>query len=160
MRKFFNISFFAGVCVLLAGCKTATQSPRQAFLATLGSERSNCVQVYEVSTESLRAQEDEVLKATKIATHGIREAISQCSADCPAVSERLERIEHIAEVLHNDRIKVIKRLENEYDPKTDTILFCHFRSNHSRELAWVIMRGAKVKTKIVFAEGSIQTDDP
>ena len=116
--------------------------------------RADYVQLYEVSVEGLRERDEEVFRATtKIATHGVRDAMKQCTNDCPAIRERLDWIEHAAGVVHRNRLQLTERLERECDPKTDTALFYHLRAAAREELGWVVMRGRNIKSRIVvFAD--------
>jgi hypothetical protein len=136
--------------ITYCGCSKAPQSPREAFLAEITDSRSDYVQVYEVSIESLQELEDEVLKATKLAVRGVRDVMKEEALESRALSERLERMEHVAEMLRRDRMHRIEQLKENYNPKTDTILFYHRKSEMSEEMAWIVMTGCEIKRRIVL----------
>jgi hypothetical protein len=148
----------AAALVLLSGCASPPISPREAFLASVRNERTNYVQLYEVSVESLREREDKLLSVTAAIISGVRES-SKRQTNSPALEERLQRIGMVAETLHKSALKKLAELERMYDPSTDCILFFRYDSGAQGESGFLITHGGKVKRRLVFGENWI-SDSP
>jgi hypothetical protein len=141
----------AAALVLLRGCASPPISPREAFLATVPNERTNYVQLYEVSVESLREREEKLLSVTAAIVRGVRES-SKGQTNSPALEERLQRIDLVAETLHKTTLKELAELERVYDPRTDCILFFRYHSGAQDESGFLLTRSGKVKMRLVFGE--------
>lgn len=140
--------------LVLVSCKTTPLSPREAFLLATKTQGADYLHLYEVSVEVLRDRDEEVFRATRIATRGVREALLECTNNCPVLQERLEWIEHAAKTIRSNRLQMVERLETECDPKTDTALFFHLRADGREELGWAVMHGTKLKSRIILDDDS------
>lgn len=139
----------------LVGCRTGRMSPREAFLSR-APDRTNYYKLYEVSIESLRAEEDRILRLTKGFTKGVRSVTTNCPP-CAPLQEHLSRVDMIADKLHKPDVAFIERLQKDYDPKTDTILFFHYWDSSQDEVGfqdygYLVTRGGVVKKKFAFGE--------
>jgi hypothetical protein len=152
MRSFLTIGICFLLSLLLVGCETTTVSPREAFLSATKTRRADYLHLYEVSVEVLRDRDEEVFKATSIATRGARRAMELCTNNCPILQQGMERIEQLANNIRSNRFQMIKRLEVECDPKTDTALFFHLQTDSREELGWAVMHGRKLKSRIVLVD--------
>ena len=106
--------------------------------------------------ESLRAEEDRILRLTKNFTQGVRGVTTNCPP-CPQLQEHLSRVDMIADKLHKPHVEFMERLEKSYDPKTDTILFFHYWDSSRdevgfQEAGYLITRDGIVKKRLVFGE--------
>jgi hypothetical protein len=146
----FLLAVLTGV---LAGCASAPQSPRTAFLDGLPAGRNNYVELYEVSLESLRQSEERVLRITKSIARGVQESLLECTNACPPVQRRLDRIQKVANELNKDSMDKIRDIEAAYDPKTDSILYFHYKSGSTDEAGYLVATGGSLKAKYVFGEG-------
>ena len=139
------------VVALVGGCSSPPISPREAFLATVPGERTNYVQLYEVSLESLREREDKLLSVTKAIVNGVREG-NKGQTNPAALEERLQRIDLVAETLHESTFQKLAELEQVYDPRTDCVLFFRCCSGAQQESGFLLTSGGKVKKRLVFGE--------
>src|SRR5688572_30769627 len=104
----FALLFSLGLLgVASTSCRTAHISPREAFLSRT-PDRTNYFRLYEVSIESLRAEEDQRVRLTKNFVAGAREA--NCKA-CPELQQHLSRLEMIADKLHTPHVEFMDRLQ-------------------------------------------------
>jgi hypothetical protein len=139
--------------VVLAGCASAPHSPRAAFLEGLPAGRSNYVELYEVSVESLRQGEEKVLLITKSIVKGVKESLLECTNACPVAEQRLAYINQVAEACNKESMGKIREIEAAYDPKVDSILYFHYKSGSTDEAGYLITCGGSLKARYVFGEG-------
>jgi hypothetical protein len=145
-----SISLGVGL-IMLGGCASPPRSPREAFLDTLGKERTSYVQLYEVSVESLREREDKLLSVTAAIVRGVRES-SKVQTNSPALEERLQYIDTVAERLHKSALKKLAEVDRMYDPRTDCLLFFRYGSGAQEESGYLLTSGGRVKKRLVFGE--------
>lgn len=140
----------AVLATALVGCQVARMSPREAFLSRT-PDRTNYFRCYEVSLESLRGEEDRIVRLTKNFSKGVREASADCPA-CPALQERLSRIEMIADKLHQEHVEFMRKLEQVYNPKTDVILFYHYWAGDLQKAGYLVTRDGTPRRTFEFGE--------
>lgn len=138
------------LAVVIAGCHTPQKSPREAFLSRI-PDRTNYFRCYEVSIESLRAEEERILRLTKGFTRGVRESTTNCPS-CPSLQEHLAYVERAADTLHTSHVEFMKQLEAVYNPKTDTILFFHYWMGDTQDYGYLLTRDGVVKRRFTFDE--------
>ena len=119
-------------------------SPREKFLSRTAN-RTAYAKLYEVSPESLREQEDKILRIKKSFVRGVREAINQ-GVD---INERLTQIENFSELLHSQSLEDIRELELGYNPKTDVILFYHYWvEDDKQDFGYIVSRDGAIKKTV------------
>jgi len=136
--------------VAVVGCATTPKSPREAFLSRI-PDRTNYFRCYEVSIESLRAEEERILRLTHNFARSAREATTNCPT-CPALQEGLARIERVADTLHKPHVEFMRQLEAAYNPKTDTILFFHYWVGDTQDYGYILTCDGVVKRRFNFDE--------
>lgn len=125
-------------------------SRREAFLSRT-PDRTNYFRLYEVSLESLQAEEERIVRLTKNFTQSIRQVTTNCPA-CPVLEEHLSRVESIANRLHKPHVELMQQLEKVYDPKTDGILYFHYWAGERQEAGYLVTRDGIVKKRFTFGE--------
>lgn len=138
------------VLALLTGCQTIEQNSQQAFLIATKTKRDNYVNLHETSIEAIEDRDEQVFRATKIATQGIVESLKDCTNNCVHLNERLNRIDLIARQIQTNRAQMLMQLKSKCDPQTDSVLFYHLRKDDLEEVGWAIMRGGAIKAKVVI----------
>jgi hypothetical protein len=141
---------FVMLAVMVVGCSTPQMSPRQAFLLRT-PDRTNYFRVYEVSPESLRVEEERIVRLTKNFTQTTRQVSTNCPA-CPVLEAHLSRVESIADRLHKRHVELMQQLENVYDSKTDAILYFHYWAGERQEAGYLVTRDGIVKKRFTFGE--------
>lgn len=144
----------AALVLACAGCASNPLSVRERILEQANIPADDFLQIYEVSIESLVKREKEVRKSAKLATKGIRQAISETpkAKSEEAVLERLDRIDYVADELYKARVDIINRLRDVYNPKTDNIVFYESSSEGRRKSAWAVIRGNEVVNEMVLTD--------
>lgn len=142
--------FLITLTSLISAC-TTPQSPREAFL-TRCPDRANYANVYEVSPEFLRGEDERMYRNTKSQVAHIRDTIKD-DHDSRTLERQLVEIEKRNETVHKSRLQAIEQVEKFYNPKTDSLLFFrHSAGNRQETVGYLITRNGVVQKRITFGE--------
>jgi hypothetical protein len=121
------------------------------FLSENETGRSDYVELYELSVEGIKAHEEDILRKVNSVVRGLREL----GADCPAVTDRLNRIEKAAQSEYTHKLKLLEDLGQAYDQKRDAVFFFYSKSNTRQEFGWMVVNRGKIKKKVLLGEGVV-----
>jgi hypothetical protein len=140
--------------LFIVGCKSTEVSPRESFLITTKTQRSDYVELYDVSVESFRKSAEDSFSATRNALRGVREALLRCTNGCNELNDRLNWIEFSAGSIHKSYLNISDCLQSEHNPKTDTIIYFHTKTDVREEYGWAIMCKGLIKSRIILDDAN------
>lgn len=136
------------LALLHQGCTSpkvkGERSAVEVYLAETGTAIHEYRRIYEVSVESLRAQEAPSYRWKKRFTEIVREESAQFQGhECDTLLARLARIDRATDALHAAHMAGLDELGSYYE-EGDTVLYVHHWMPNDVEEYWAIVGSGRV----------------